>query len=161
MVSVVSFVGPSGSGKTTLIERVIRDLSGKGFSVAAVKHAHHGFDLDQPGKDSFRFKQAGALSVGVVSRDRWAIIADEPEIDLTDLLVKFPPCDLVIIEGGSRLDIPKIEIIPLFTSQISKSSLQNLIALVGKDLYHKSLPCFDRDNISGIAVFLINRLTVD
>ena len=102
MVFIVSVVGPSGSGKTSLIERVIRELSHKGVSVAAVKFTHHGFDLDRPGKDSYRLKQAGAASVGVVSPGGWAVIADEARIAFDDLLMKLPLSDLVVTEGQVR-----------------------------------------------------------
>ena len=155
MAFVVSIIGSSGSGKTTLIERIIRKLSDKGFSVAAVKYTHHGFDMDRPGKDSYRLKQAGGIAVGVVSPSGWAVIADEPEIALQNLLAKLPPSDLVITEGGSQLDTPKIEVLPPSATQPSKSLPQHLIALVGKKLCHETLPCFDRDDISGITEFLI------
>ena len=155
MAYVVSIVGPSGSGKTTLIERLIRELFGRGIAVAAVKCTHHGFDLDRPGKDSYRLKQAGGIAVGLVSPGGWAVIADEPEASVDDLLGRLPTSDLVIIEGGSGSDTPKIEIIPTPAAQPTKSSPEKLIALVGKDLKHESLPCFDRDDICGIAEFLV------
>lgn len=155
MAYVVSIVGPSGSGKTTLIERLIRELSGRGITVAAVKCTHHGFDLDRPGKDSYRLKQAGSVAVGLVSPAGWAVIADEAKASLDDLLKRLPPCDLVIIEGGSDSETPKVEIIPPPATQPSKSSPDDLIALVGKDLHHEDHPSFDRDDISGIADLLI------
>jgi molybdopterin-guanine dinucleotide biosynthesis protein B len=155
MSFVISIIGPSGSGKTTLIERLIQKLSGKGLVVAAIKCAHHQIDMDRPGKDSNRLKEAGAASVGVVSPDGWAIIADEPKISIENLLAKLPSSDLVITEGGSRLNTPKIEVIPPSATQPSKSPTENLIALVGKTLHHDDLPCFDRNNISGITEFLI------
>jgi molybdopterin-guanine dinucleotide biosynthesis protein B len=155
MSFVISIVGSSGSGKTTLIEGLIQELSGKGLVVAAIKYAHHRIDMDRPGKDSCRLKEAGAASVGVVSPDGWAIIADEPKISIEDLLAKLPSSDLVITEGGSRLDTPKIEIIPPSATQPFRFPAEDLIALVGKALHHDHLPCFDRNDISGITEFLI------
>ncbi len=156
MAYVVSVVGPSGSGKTTLIERLIRELTGRGVAVAAVKCTHHGFELDRDGKDSYRLKQAGSVAVGLVSPGGWAVIADEAKVSLDDLLRRLPACDLVIIEGGTESDTPKIEIIPPPGTLPSKSSPDEQIALVGKDLQNACLPCFDRDDISGITKFLIH-----
>ncbi len=156
MAYVVSVVGPSGSGKTTLIERLIRELTARRIAVAAVKCTHHGFDPDRPGKDSYRLKQAGSVAVGLVSPSGWAVIADEPQVAYEDLLAKLPSSDLVIIEGGAKSDTPKIEIIPPPATRPSKSSPADLIALVGKDLSDENLPCFERDDISGITEFLID-----
>ena len=154
---VVSFVGHSGAGKTTLVERIVRELSDRGFSVSVIKFTHHEFDLDRPGKDSFRFKQAGAAAVGLVSPGGWAIIADKPDMTFSDLIAKLPVSDLIITEGGTWLDTPKIEVIPYPATQPVKSPPEKLIALVGKNLSHKTLPCFDRDDILGIVEFLIER----
>jgi molybdopterin-guanine dinucleotide biosynthesis protein B len=155
MFFVVSIIGPSESGKTTLIEQIIGKLSERGFAVAAIKCAHHQIDLDRPGKDSYRLKKAGAVSVGLVSPGKWAVIADDAEISLNDLLAKLPPSDLVIIEGGSRFNIPKIEILPPPINQPSKSPPDDLIALVGENLHHENVPCFNSDDISGITEFLV------
>lgn len=138
-----------------MIEKLIRELSGKGLTVAAIKYTHHRIDMDRPGKDSSRLKEAGAVSVGVASPEGWAVIADETRVSIENLLAKLPPADLVITEGGSRLDTPKIEVIPPGASKPSKSPGKNLIALAGKNLHHDHLPCFDRNDISGIAEFLI------
>lgn len=154
MSFVISIVGLSGSGKTTLIEKLIRELSDKGLTVTAIKYTHHRIDMDRPGKDSSRLKEAGAVSVGVASPEGWAIISDESRVSIENLLAKLPPSDLVITEGGSRLDTPKIEVIPPGATKPSKSPGENLIALVGKALHHDYLPCFDRNDISGITEFL-------
>ena len=158
MPSVVSVVGPSGSGKTTLIERVIRDISARGFSASAIKFAGCGFDPGDSGKDSFRLKSAGAVSVGIVSRSGWMVAADEPGLAFADLLAKLPPSDLVITEGGSRLDTPKIGMVPASPVQSPRPLPDgDLVALVGENLRHEHLPCFHRDDISGISGFLIRR----
>ena len=110
---IIGLAGWSGSGKTTLITKVIPVLRGRGLKVATVKHAHHGFDLDRPGKDSWQHREAGASEVLVVSSRRWALIhelRDEPEPPLVELLGKLGPVDLVIIEGFKRLSHPKLEV---------------------------------------------------
>ena len=110
---IIGLAGWSGAGKTTLITKVIPVLKGRGLKVATVKHAHHEFDLDRPGKDSWRHREAGAAEVAVVSSRRWALIhelRDEPEPPLAEILAKLSPVDLVIIEGFKRHAHPKLEI---------------------------------------------------
>jgi molybdopterin-guanine dinucleotide biosynthesis protein B len=110
---IIGFAGWSGSGKTTLITKVIPRLTARGLKVSTVKHAHHGFDLDQPGKDSFFHRAAGATEVIISSAKRFAILhelRDEPEWDLPALLEKISPVDLVLIEGFKRDPFPKIEV---------------------------------------------------
>ncbi|MBS0247538.1 MAG: molybdopterin-guanine dinucleotide biosynthesis protein B [Proteobacteria bacterium] len=110
---IVGLAGWSGSGKTTLITRLIPVLKARGLNVSTLKHAHHGFDLDRPGKDSFRHREAGATEVIVSSANRWAILhelRDEDEWDLLDLVAKMSPVDLVLVEGFKRDAFPKIEI---------------------------------------------------
>lgn len=112
-MKVFGVSGFSGSGKTTLLERLLPVLIGRGLSVSVVKHAHHGFDIDQPGKDSFRHRMAGAQEVLVSSQARWALMAElrgASELNLEQMLSKISPCDLVLIEGFKREPIPKIEV---------------------------------------------------
>ena len=110
---VIGLAGWSGSGKTTLLARLIPLLTGEGLRVSTIKHAHHNFDVDKPGKDSWTHRQAGASEVLVVSDKRWALMHElrgEAEPSLTELLGKLSQCDLVIVEGFKREPIPKIEI---------------------------------------------------
>jgi len=110
---IIGLAGWSGSGKTTLITRLVPSLTGRGLRVSTLKHAHHGFDLDQPGKDSFMHRIAGATEVIVSSSRRFAILhelRDEPEWDLPALVSKMSPVDLVLVEGFKRDAFPKIEI---------------------------------------------------
>ncbi|HEY2531864.1 MAG TPA: molybdopterin-guanine dinucleotide biosynthesis protein B [Xanthobacteraceae bacterium] len=126
---IIGLAGWSGSGKTTLATRVIPVLVGRGLKVATVKHAHHEFDVDQPGKDSWLHRQAGASEVAVVSSRRWAIIHElgqEPEPPLADMLTKLSPVDLVIVEGFKRHTHPKLEVYR---------------AAVGKPLLHPNDDC--------------------
>lgn len=110
---VLGLAGWSGSGKTTLGETLIARLSARGLRVSTLKHAHHAFDVDQPGKDSHRHRAAGAGQVLVTSSNRWALMGElrgSPELTLEAALAKFDPCDLVLIEGFKREDFPKLEV---------------------------------------------------
>jgi molybdopterin-guanine dinucleotide biosynthesis protein B len=110
---IFGFAGWSGSGKTTLIEQVIPRLVAGGLRVALVKHAHHEFDVDHPGKDSYRHRQAGCTEILVTSRTRWALLHElrgGPELTLADALARLSPCDLALVEGYKRAPIPKLEV---------------------------------------------------
>jgi molybdopterin-guanine dinucleotide biosynthesis protein B len=112
-VKVFGFAGYSGSGKTTLIENIIPVLVSQGIRVSLIKHAHHAFDVDQPGKDSYRHRQAGASEVMLTSAKRWILmheILDQPEPELPEQLRRMSPCDIVLIEGFKKQPIPKLEI---------------------------------------------------
>jgi molybdopterin-guanine dinucleotide biosynthesis adapter protein len=126
---IIGLAGWSGSGKTTLVTAVIPVLIKRGLKVATVKHAHHEFDTDQPGKDSWLHRQAGASEVAIVSSRRWAIVhelRDEAEPPLADVLAKLSPVDLVIVEGFKRHAHPKLEVYR---------------AAVGKPLLHPDDDC--------------------
>ena len=109
---VLGIAGWSGAGKTTLIEAVLPRLRDAGLVVSTVKHAHHGADLDRPGKDSWRHRQAGAREVLLTTPGGWALIheAAAPEPGLHELLTRMAPVDLVLVEGFRRSPIPKLEV---------------------------------------------------
>jgi molybdopterin-guanine dinucleotide biosynthesis protein B len=110
---IIGLAGWSGAGKTTLLRRLIPTLIARGLKVSTLKHAHHTFDIDQPGKDSWEHRQAGAEEVLVASAARWALIhelRDEAEPGLPELLARMRPVDLVLIEGFKRDSHPKIEV---------------------------------------------------
>jgi len=116
-MKAIGFIGDSGAGKTTLIERLIGHFSRGGLRLAAIKHAHHGFDIDRPGKDSYRFRAAGAAQVLIASGQRWALLSDEaapespPASALARLLARLDPCDLVLVEVyRGQAGIPFIEV---------------------------------------------------
>jgi molybdopterin-guanine dinucleotide biosynthesis adapter protein len=112
----IGFAGWSGAGKTTLIVKLIPELNRRGLSVSTIKHAHHNFDLDQPGKDSYEHRAAGAKEVLVASANRVALMRElrgKPEPSLSELLHLLTPVDLVLIEGFKRDPYPKIEIFRL------------------------------------------------
>jgi molybdopterin-guanine dinucleotide biosynthesis adapter protein len=110
---VFGFAGWSGSGKTTLIEQLIPRFIAQGLTVSLVKHAHHEFDLDQPGKDSFRHREAGCQEVLVTSAVRWALqheLRGRPELTLDQALQRLSPCDVALVEGFKGSPIPKLEV---------------------------------------------------
>ena len=110
---VMGLAGWSGSGKTTLLVELVTEITGLGYTVSTVKHAHHAFDVDQPGKDSHRHRSAGAVEVLVASANRWALmheLADETEPDLDQLLGHISPVDLVLVEGYKHHAHDKIEV---------------------------------------------------
>ncbi len=112
-MKVVGLAGWSGSGKTTVASRVLPHLVASGLRVSTIKHAHHGFDLDVPGKDSWLHREAGATEVMIASGTRWALmheLRNAPEPPLADLLARMSAVDLVVIEGFKREPCPKIEI---------------------------------------------------
>ncbi|MEY4563864.1 MAG: hypothetical protein RLZZ618_3141 [Pseudomonadota bacterium] len=112
-MNVVGFCGRSGSGKTTLIEQLIPRLRAAGQRVSVLKHAHHAFDIDHPGKDSWRHREAGAFEVVVASSRRLALIREfeaDTELDVHDLVAELSPCDWVLVEGFKHARLPKIEV---------------------------------------------------
>ena len=153
---VVGLAGWSGSGKTTLITKVIPVLAARGLKIATVKHAHHEFDIDQPGKDSWLHRAAGASEVMVASSRRWALIHElrgEPEPPLQDILAKLSPADLIIVEGFKRHAHPKLEV---HRAALGKPLLypdDDCIVAIASDgpLPQAPLPVLLLDDIEGIA----------
>jgi len=153
---VIGLAGWSGSGKTTLITKVVPVLVGRGLKVATIKHAHHAFDLDRPGKDSWLHREAGASEVVVASSRRWALVhelRDEPELSLIDLLAKLSPADLVIIEGFKRHAHPKLEV---YRAAVGKPLIypqDDCVVAIASDnaLPQAQLPVLMLDDIEGIA----------
>jgi molybdopterin-guanine dinucleotide biosynthesis protein B len=158
-MQVFGITGWKNSGKTTLVEGVVRELVRCGLKVATVKHAHHDFDIDQPGKDSHRHRLAGAGEVIVASAKRWALIhelRDAPEPGLAALLAKLSPCDLVIVEGFKREPHPKLEVIgPQPADAPRYLNDPTIVALAGVERPDSTLPYFDRDDVAGIAGFIL------
>jgi molybdopterin-guanine dinucleotide biosynthesis protein B len=156
---VVGLAGWSGAGKTTLITQVVPLLKRRGVRVATVKHAHHAFEIDRPGKDSWLHREAGATEVAIVSSRRWAIVhelRDEREPPLTEILAKLSPADLVIVEGFKRHALPKLEI---FRASLGKPLLQpddDCIVAIAADapLPQAQVPVLMLDDIESIADML-------
>jgi molybdopterin-guanine dinucleotide biosynthesis protein B len=160
----IGFIGYSNSGKTTLIEKLIPLFRARGLSVAAIKNAHHGFDMDRPGKDSFRYRVAGAEQVLIATGERWALLTETPRTaHLDELLDQLAPCDLVIVEGfKSEGRIPRIEV---RRSTVSDPPIYphdpNVIAVAADTPFDCPLPLLDLNDADRIAAFVIERLALD
>ncbi len=159
-MKVFGFAGYSGSGKTTLIELLIPQFVRKGLRVSLIKHAHHGFDLDRPGKDSYRHREAGATEVFLVSHQRWVLmheLRDQPEPTLEEQLAHMSPCDLVLVEGFKYTAIPKIEVHRMANGKpLIYPENSNVIALATDASVEAPLPVFDLDDIDAIAEFILH-----
>lgn len=156
---VIGIAGWKNSGKTTLTERLVAELSARGWSVSTVKRAHHDADIDSEGTDSFRHRSAGAAEVMLVTPLRWALmheLRDEPEPDLQAVLARLSPCDLVIVEGYKSSPHPKIE--TRRTAAKDKTPLpssSNVIAIAADNAIDgATVPVFDLDAIAIIADFI-------
>jgi molybdopterin-guanine dinucleotide biosynthesis protein MobB len=155
--------GWKNSGKTVLVERLVADLTARGLTVSTVKHAHHGFDVDHPGKDSHRHRTAGAAQVLVASRHRWALMTelrDAREQPLDALLARLDPVDLVLVEGYKRDRHPKIEARRAATAQNLIAEGDPSIEAVASDapLPGLAVPVFALDDAPGIAAFILARV---
>jgi molybdopterin-guanine dinucleotide biosynthesis protein B len=164
---IIGLAGWSGSGKTTLVARVIPILTGRGLHVSTVKHAHHGFDVDIPGKDSHTHRTAGATEVFVSSARRWAHIHElrgEDEPHLAAILARLKPVDLVIVEGYKRHPHPKLEV---YRAEVGKPLLHlddDWIVAVASDgpLPDARVPVLDLADAGKIAdVLIIESVPVD
>ena len=158
-MKVFGVTGWKNSGKTGLVERLIGDFISRGLSVSTVKHAHHTFDVDHPGRDSYRHRAAGAKEVLLVSKNRWAImheLRDEDEPELSEILKKVEKVDLVIIEGFKRDRHPKIEAFREETGTSAIARKDESIVAVAADtpLTDLKIPVFDLNNTSEIADFI-------
>ena len=166
MTRIFGLAGWSGSGKTTLVTRLIPALIRRGVSVSTVKHAHHEFDIDQPGKDSFRHREAGAREVLISSSARWALMHEHrgaPEPKLADVMRHMSPVDLVIVEGFKRESFPKLEVHRpalrkpmLYPDDPDIVALASDVALPGLPL--PLLPLADAD---AIAAFIIEQCGIE
>ncbi|HUL67460.1 MAG TPA: molybdopterin-guanine dinucleotide biosynthesis protein B [Burkholderiaceae bacterium] len=157
-MKAIGVIGYSNSGKTTLIERLIRLFRERGLSVSAIKNAHHGFDMDRPGKDSFRYRDAGAGQVLIATALRWALLTETSErpAGLDELLALLAPCDLVIIEGfKSEGHLPRIEV--RRKTQVEPPIYPhdpNVIAVAADHEIEAALPVLDLNAPAKIAAFI-------
>jgi molybdopterin-guanine dinucleotide biosynthesis adapter protein len=161
-MKTIAIAGYSGSGKTTLIEKVIPCLVLEGYRVSLIKHAHHEFDVDHPGKDSWRHRHAGATEVLISSSNRWALMhelrgAAEPSLE--EQLAHFAPCDVVIVEGWKYHAMPKIEVHrKLADKPLLFPEDANVVAIATDELLATGLPQFDLEDADGVAQFIITHL---
>jgi molybdopterin-guanine dinucleotide biosynthesis protein B len=163
-MKVIGFAGWSGSGKTTLVEQVIALLEARGLVVSLIKHAHHEFDIDYPGKDSHRHRHAGCREVLVTSANRWAVMHElrgRPELTLDEALCQLSPCDVVLVEGFKRSPLPKIEI---YRPEIGKPALYpddpHVIAVASDVRLDTALPQLDLNDPAAITDFLLAHLSL-
>lgn len=158
-MKIFGVIGWKNSGKTGLVERLVAEISARGYTVSTVKHAHHSFDIDHPGRDSYRHRDAGAREVLLTSRNRWALmheIKDTQEIPLDELLKKLSPVDLVLIEGFKRDSHAKIECHRSATGNGLLAHDDDTIVAVAADVtVEASQPLLELDDTNGIANFVL------
>ena len=158
-MKVIGVAGWSGAGKTTLLTRLIPHLTGQGIKVSTIKHAHHAFDVDVPGKDSYRHREAGATEVLVSSMNRFALMhelrgAKEPS--LIELLGKLSPVDLVIIEGFKFDPHPKIEVHRLANEKpLLQPQDKHIVAIASDAVIDAPVPLIHLDDIPAIAAMML------
>lgn len=161
-MKVFGFAGYSGSGKTTLIEQLIPRFVMRGLRVSLIKHAHHLFEIDRPGKDSYRHREAGASEVLITSDQRWVLMNElrgAPEPTLERQLERFSPCDLVLVEGYKHAAIPKIEIHrPAIGKPMLHPSDQNIVAVACDSPVNTTLPVLDLNQPDTIVDFIVEYL---
>ena len=157
-MKIFGLAGWSGSGKTRLITRLLPELIGRGYSVSTIKHAHHNFDVDKPGKDSFEHRQAGASEVMIASEKRWALMHEHrvaPEPNIEALIAEMTPVNLILIEGFKAHKHPKLEI---HRAEMKKPLMYlndpHIVAMASDRPVETSLPQLDIEDILSIASFI-------
>jgi molybdopterin-guanine dinucleotide biosynthesis protein B len=164
-VKIFGFAGWSGSGKTTLIEKLIPRFVGRGLRVSLIKHAHHHFDVDVPGKDSYRHRHAGASEILVTSSRRWVLMhelrgAQEPSFD--EQIRHFSPCDLLLVEGFKFAPIPKLEVWRRATGEaLLHPNDPHIVAVATDEQVQTRLPRLDINDDAAIASFILRHLKLD
>jgi molybdopterin-guanine dinucleotide biosynthesis protein B len=161
-MKIFGFAGYSGSGKTTLIEKLIPLFVQRGLRVSLIKHAHHTFDIDQPGKDSFRHRHAGCTEVLVTSSRRWALMHElrgAPEPGLTEQIERLSPCDLLLVEGFKHERIPKLEV---YRAEVGESLLHphdpDIVAIASDAKVDTRLPQLDINAPESVAAFILQHV---
>jgi len=158
-MKMFGIAGWSGSGKTTLVEKLIPLFVARGLKVSLIKHAHHSFDVDQAGKDSYRHRHAGCSEVLVTSSKRWALMHElrgAPEPEFAQLIERVSPCDLLLVEGFKREKLPKLEV---YRASVGESLLHpqdpDIVAVASDQRVDTRLPQFDLNDAPGIAGFIL------
>lgn len=165
-MTVFGLAGWSGSGKTTLLVRLLPVLTARGLSVSTIKHAHHSFDVDQPGKDSWEHRRAGASEVMVASSNRWALMHEHrgaPEPDLAGLIARMTPVDLLLVEGFKRHPHAKLEVHrPALGKPLLCTDDRHVVAVASdQPLADIRLPVLDIDDVPAIAAFILRHCGLD
>lgn len=155
MIPIVSVVGKSGAGKTTLLEKLIAELKRRGYRVATVKHDVHGFEIDRPGKDSWRLAQAGSDSVVIASPNRLALIKRlDREMALSEIAAFLTDVDIILTEGYKRGNAPKIEVSRRERGGELLCTPDELVAIVSDQSFDLDVPQFGLDDTAGIVDLL-------
>jgi molybdopterin-guanine dinucleotide biosynthesis protein B len=161
-MKIFGFAGYSGSGKTTLIEQLIPLITQRGLTVSLIKHAHHTFDVDQPGKDSHRHRVAGCTEVLITSSRRWALIHElrgAPEPELAEQIKHISPCDLLLVEGYKREPIPKLEV---HRGEVGEPLIHphdpHIVAIASDAPLDTRLPQFDLNAPGPVAEFILRHV---
>ena len=161
-MKIFGFAGWSGSGKTTLIEKLIPRFAGAGLRVSLIKHAHHSFDVDQPGKDSWRHRHAGAAEVLVTSSRRWVLMHElrgAQELPFEDQVKRMSPCDLLFVEGFKFAPIPKLEVWRAATGEpLLHPNDPHIVAVASDAPVQTKLPVLDLNDDAAIAGFILSHL---
>jgi molybdopterin-guanine dinucleotide biosynthesis protein B len=168
---VIGFVAHSGTGKTTLIEKVIAELTSRGLVISSIKHTHHHFDIDRPGKDSHRHREAGAREILLVSDQRWVLmheLHESKEPSIQEQISHLSPCDLVMVEGFKNAEIPKIELWrdehePCVSNPCKADTDLNILAIAfpggsqanQKPVMNRDIQVLDLDNHIQISDYII------
>jgi len=150
---VFGVTGWKNAGKTTLTERLVAEFVRRGWRIATVKHAHHAADIDKPDTDSFRHRAAGATEVALVTGQRYAIMREQEEPSLAEVLARLAPADLVLVEGFKRDPHPKIEVRSDDTRPMDVAA-HTIVAIASDRRPADDLTWFARDDIGGIADFI-------
>ena len=159
---IFGFAGWSGSGKTTLIEQLIPRFVQRGLRVSLIKHAHHTFDVDQPGKDSYRHRQAGTAEILVTSSRRWVLMhelrgAHEPSFE--DQVKRISPCDLLLVEGFKHAPIPKLEVWRKETGEpLLHPNDPHIVAVASDARIETKLPLLNLNDVDEIRNFILKKL---
>lgn len=159
-MKVFGLAGWSGSGKTTLMVKLLPELIGRGLTVSTMKHTHHSFDIDKPGKDSYEHRAAGATEVMITSSKRWALLRElrgEPEPDMDDQIARMTPVDLLLIEGFKSNRHPKMEVHrPILGKPLLCVNDPTVVAVAtDSPLNGVKVPVFDLNDAVGIADFIV------
>jgi molybdopterin-guanine dinucleotide biosynthesis protein B len=159
-MKIFGLAGWSGSGKTTLMVKLLPALIGRGLTVSTMKHTHHSFDIDKPGKDSYEHRAAGATEVMITSAKRWALLRelrDEPEPDMDAQIARMTPVDLLLIEGFKTNRHPKMEIHrPAIGKPLLCTGDPTVVAIAtDAPLHGVRVPVFDLDDVRAIADFIV------
>lgn len=159
---IFGLAGWSGSGKTTLLTAVMPQLVARGLTVSTIKHAHHEFDIDRPGKDSWRHRQAGAREVMVASSRRWAVMHElrgEPEPPLDELAARMSPVDLLLVEGWKHHPHPKIEVHrPSLGKELIFPDDPHVVAIAADDAIAAPIPLLPLGDAAAVAAFIYEHL---